>query len=462
MLPALRRIGQCGAEKRRRIMINILKNQNGMSMVGQGGKIMLFTLPSLIAAILVRTSLPQIAALPESISFIKPVGYLLLLLGLILWGTALIQLVTGFSKGKLVTTGAYGVVRNPMYSSATFFILPAVALMTLTWVYFVPSVFMYAGVMIFIGKEEKQLTQAFGKEYEDYKARVDRIVPFEALIKGHPVLTFYAVVFLISWGGTLIVVGPGGIPTTPERTEMLFPIVLLAMLAGPSVAGILLTGLVHGRAGFRELLSRLLRWEVGARWYAVALLATPLLAMATLFALLPTSPVFLPGIIASDDTASLLLIGIAVGLVVGIFEELGWTGFAMRQRYGVLTTGLIVGVLWGAWHFILAFWASGDSSGSLSMPLFLPWVLYNVGLLPVYRVLMVGVYDRTGSLLVAMLMHASLTGGLAMIFMPLAISGVPNLIWYLVLTVALWVVVAAVAMANRGQLSRQALRRRVA
>jgi len=160
-------------------MINILKKQNGMSIVGQGGKIILFTLPSLIAAILVHTYLPQIAALPESISFIKPVGYLLLLPGLILWGTAVIQLMTGFSKGKLVTTGAYGVVRNPIYSSVTFFILPAVALMTLTWVYFVASVFLYVAVMLFIGKEEKQLTKVFGKEYKDYIARVDRLIPLK-------------------------------------------------------------------------------------------------------------------------------------------------------------------------------------------------------------------------------------------------------------------------------------------
>ena len=159
-------------------MLSILKKQNGMNIVGQGGKIILFMLPSLIAAILVHTYLPQIAAFPEGIGFIKPVGYLLLLLGLILWGTAVIQLMTGFSKGKLVTSGAYGVVRNPIYSSVTFFILPAVALITLTWVYFVASVFLYTGVMIFIGIEEKQLTKAFGKEYKDYMTRVDRLVPF--------------------------------------------------------------------------------------------------------------------------------------------------------------------------------------------------------------------------------------------------------------------------------------------
>ncbi|MEJ2600246.1 MAG: isoprenylcysteine carboxylmethyltransferase family protein [Anaerolineales bacterium] len=160
-------------------MINILKKQNGMTIIGQGGKIILFMLPSLIAALLVHTYLPQIAALPERISFIKSVGYVLLLPGLILWGTAVIQLLTGFSEGKLVTTGAYGVVRNPIYSSVTFFILPAVALITLTWVYFVASAFLYAGVMIFIGEEEKQLTKAFGKQYEDYMARVDRLVPFK-------------------------------------------------------------------------------------------------------------------------------------------------------------------------------------------------------------------------------------------------------------------------------------------
>jgi protein-S-isoprenylcysteine O-methyltransferase Ste14 len=160
-------------------VINVFKKQNGMNIVGQGGKIILFMLPSLIAAIWVHVYLPQVAALPESVSFIKPVGYLFLLPGLVLWGAAVIQLLAGFSKGKLVTTGAYGVVRNPIYSSATFFILPAVTLLTLTWVYVVASVFLYAGVLIFIGTEEKQLTTAFGKVYINYMARVDRLIPFK-------------------------------------------------------------------------------------------------------------------------------------------------------------------------------------------------------------------------------------------------------------------------------------------
>src|SRR6185503_5106550 len=161
------------------IMINILKKRNGMNIIGQGGKIILFMLPSLMTAIWVHLYFPQIAALPESISFIQPLGYLLLLLGLILWGTAVVQLLAGFSRGELVTTGAYGVVRNPIYSSVTFFILPALALVTFTWVYFVVSAFLYFGVVLFIGKEEQQLTKAFGREYDDYLTRVDRLIPFK-------------------------------------------------------------------------------------------------------------------------------------------------------------------------------------------------------------------------------------------------------------------------------------------
>jgi hypothetical protein len=62
----------------------------------------------------------------------------------------------------------------------------------------------------------------------------------KAFIRSHPLLSYYALVFAISWGGVLMVVGPGGIPATnKEQYDTLFPIAILAMVAGPSVAGIL-------------------------------------------------------------------------------------------------------------------------------------------------------------------------------------------------------------------------------
>ncbi len=268
----------------------------------------------------------------------------------------------------------------------------------------------------------------------------------------HPVLAYYVLTFAISWGGLLLAIGgPGGIPGTPEEFERLFPFAILAMLAGPSVTGILLTGLVYGRTGLRELRSRALRWRMDARWYAAALLTAPLAMMVIPLALSILFPEFLPGIITTDDKTSLLLLSIAAGLAAGIFEEIGWTGFAiprLRLRYGLLTTGLIVGTLWGVWHFLVNFWSSGTSSGELSLTLLLHSGLFSVGILPAYRMLMVQVYDRTGSLFLAMLMHMSLTTG-NILFVPLA-TEVCGVTWTLVVAATLWVIVAAVAVASRG------------
>src|SRR5215212_11667846 len=287
----------------------------------------------------------------------------------------------------------------------------------------------------------------------------------KAFIKSHPVLSYFALTFAISWGVlTVVGVGPGGFPGTKEQSEMLFPFVYLAMLLGPSVTGIVLTGLLYGRSGLRELLSRLLKWRVGARWQAVAILTAPLLYIAVLLVLALASPVFLPGIFVSDEKPTLLLFGIAVGLGAGFFEELGWTGFAvptlLRLRHGVLGTGLIVGVLWGAWHFLTTFWGSGTASGALSLAILVPGVLFAIGILPAYRVLMVWVYDRTGSLLVAMLMHASLSASM-FILAPL-VTGVAIVTSVLVWAAVLWVVVAAIALAQGGHLSRRSVRKRVA
>jgi uncharacterized protein len=291
------------------------------------------------------------------------------------------------------------------------------------------------------------------------------MITIKAFITRYPVRSYFALAFAISWGGVLLVIGgPGGIPGTLEQFGRLLPYAIPAMLAGPSVAGLLLTGLVHGRAGLRELLSRSLKWRVGAGWYAVALLTAPLLFTAIPLVLSSLFPEFRPGILTMSNKTSLLLFGIAAGLAAGIFEEIGWTGFAvprLRLRYGVIPTGLIVGVLWGAWHFLVNVWSSGSPSGALSLVLLLHSVLFSVGILPAYRVLMVWVSDRTGSLLVAMLMHASLTFS-NVILVRLA-TGVPLVAWSVVLGAALWgVVVAAVAVANGGQFSRHPLRRRAA
>jgi uncharacterized protein len=296
----------------------------------------------------------------------------------------------------------------------------------------------------------------------------------KALIKRHPLLSYFALTFAITWGLFVLAVGgPGGIPATKEEFTTMPLLAILAALLGPSVSGILLTGLVYGREGFRNLFTRMRRWRVGARWYAVALLTAPLVSTAVLIPLSLISPVFLPGIFASEAKVSFVLMGIVVGLIVGIFEELGWTGFAvptlLKLRYGVLSTGLIVGVLWGAWHLLFNdIWASVATSGGLSPALFAVGVglVLLVGQLPAYRVLMVWVYERSGgSLLLAILMHASYSAStfiLGPVAGPGAMSGASLLAAVLASAAATWVIVAVLAVATHGHLSRQPPGRRVA
>lgn len=276
----------------------------------------------------------------------------------------------------------------------------------------------------------------------------------KTFINRRPVVTYYALTFLISWGGVLLVIGgPGGILGVNEQFETLLPMVIMALLAGPSVTGVLLTGLADGRAGLGEFRTRLLRWRVGARWYAVALLAAPLLMTTIFLALTLASHEFLPGILAADDKGAHLLAGLATGLAAGLFEELGWTGFAtprLRQRYGVITTGLIVGLLWALWHVLVALWlgfASGTLSGTLSL---ISYLLDPFLFLVAFRVLMVWVYDRTGSLMVGMLMHMSLTAG-ARIITPSGIVGAPLLVFDFTWAAVMWTVVAVLAAAGRSR-----------
>lgn len=268
-----------------------------------------------------------------------------------------------------------------------------------------------------------------------------------AFLKKNPVLGYFILVFVISWGGGFIVMAPGGIPAPSAKEPALFPLVLMVLFLGPSVAGPLLTWILHGKEGLRDFLTRLCKFRAAAAWYGVALLAMPLLAVAVLALLLMISSEFLPAIITSNHRVALLLSGVGVGLLGGFLEELGWTGFAvpgLRRRHGVFVSGFITGLLWGAWHMQSFYWGSGDPSGALSMNLFLPPFLFGIAALPPYRILMVWVYDHTDSIFIMILMHASLIFTTLFVFALQTTSLEPLVAYWLMLSVVLWTVVLLV------------------
>ncbi len=275
-----------------------------------------------------------------------------------------------------------------------------------------------------------------------------------ALIKTHPVVSYYILAFAISWGALLPTMIIDGIPATKEQLNALMPIAIGGMLLGPLVSGLVMIGLVDGSDGFRELGARLRTWRVGLGWYALALLLSPLVLLAVLMGLSLFSPVYLPGIFTTADKGSRLIMGLSSGLVVGLCEEIGWTGFVtpkLLRRHSILATGLIVGVLWGLWHILpIVIWASGAYSAPLSPASYIAVrsLVYLLGGLVATRVMMVWIYDHTRSLLLLALMHFTQTA-VSRIYEPEGIGGTSLYVYDVVGLAALWIVVAIVAAVTR-------------
>ena len=267
------------------------------------------------------------------------------------------------------------------------------------------------------------------------------------------VLIYFALVFLISWGCGFLILGPGGLPMRAEDFERLGALLYVAILAGPCVAGVLMTGIVDGWTGLRHLLARLRRWRVGWSWYALALLPALAMTAAALVAGFVSSE-FRPAILDSDDKTGVLMRALGPALLVGAFEEIGWTGFAvphLRARYSVLATGLALGVVWGAWHLPL-FWETDSFSATLPLVILLTKLF---SWLPPFRVLLVWIHERTQSLPVVMLMHA-LVSFVSITLSPETLTGGRLLTSLLVSAGVMWLLLAAVGAANRWRLTSSA------
>lgn len=262
------------------------------------------------------------------------------------------------------------------------------------------------------------------------------------ILKRYPIATYFLLVFVISWGSILLFLGPDGLPVATDQVQM----VGMALLLGPTLSMLILTAVIDGKAGFRSFWRRLTNWKVGGSNYAIALLTAPVTAVITLLVLSLFDPQFFPKIFIAEGKAQLIGMGIAAGLFIAFFEEIGWTGFVlprMLDKYGVLSSGLILGALWGLWH-LPPFWQADSFSALLPLLILLArlfsWII-------AYRVLMVRLYKRTQSLLLVILMHMSLVVCMIVIEPPL--QGWSLLTYILSWTVVLWAVVFIGGMLNR-------------
>ena len=207
-----------------------------------------------------------------------------------------------------------------------------------------------------------------------------------SLIKKYPLITFFVLACALSWWPWILY----------DLDLLPTPIVGF----GPFLAALIVLAVTRGKTGVVGLLGRMVRWRVGLRWYAVALLlpvGVTLTAAAINVLLLGAQP--------SSSTAELggwssLLTTFFILLLIpglgGTWEEPGFRGYALpRLQIGrsALFAGLILGVLWAFWHlpfFITELDHWNESVQLIAWTVVFTWLFNNT----------------QGSVLLAMLMHA--------------------------------------------------------
>ena len=204
-------------------------------------------------------------------------------------------------------------------------------------------------------------------------------------LRRHPIITFFVLTFVISWG------------FLPFEAVRFLP-------SGPLIAALIVVPLTQGWAGLRDLGSRMIRWRVRWYWYALAIglpLAVHLLNVVLNVALGAPAPS-----LAQFSPVYAVLVVFAVRLVNPadgpLGEEPGWRGFAQPRlqadRSPLLAT-LILAVLVTVWHvptFVL--------EAGLQPSFILGGVLATVAVTFWYAWL----FNRTGgSVLMTVIVHAT-------------------------------------------------------
>ena len=294
------------------------------------------------------------------------------------------------------------------------------------------------------------------------------------------VTAFYALALGLSWVGWIpFAAARAGI--LPIRVPMDVPI--LAQF-GPTVAAFLLVARADGLAGLRHFLARSCRWKVGFRWYVIALLLTPAIAVAWQFVhralgynvpgwsdLTGIYPAYVDafgggGPYALDKTiqpsagpiaylqdliarspiwalANFLMFAIVAGPVS---EEFGWRGYALPRLQvdrTALRSAVSVGVLWGFWHTGPDFWRLLFEG---NVRAFLYPIAITMGTIPL-SVLFAWMFNQTGgSLLPPMLFHASFNS--TVYVLTLIWVGHPPLLTGGELVVGLWIAATVVVVRN--------------
>jgi membrane protease YdiL (CAAX protease family) len=249
------------------------------------------------------------------------------------------------------------------------------------------------------------------------------------LIRRHPVVAYYALAVALAWTYWITLLAMG-LRVSPGTSVTHLP-----GLLAPAIAALAVTVVIGGPAGVRRLALGVFRLPANlpltAAMIAAPIVVTSAVVIAT-WALGGAPPqldkfTLYPGV---RSAAGPFLMVVAVIVVNGLGEEVGWRGFAIDRllaERGPLLATLIVAAMWAAWHLPLFFLV--DTMAALVGPTLIGWA---IGLL-LGAFVLTDVYLRSGrSILAVALWHGAYNLAVAVpgaAGVPAAVTSTLVMIW---------------------------------
>ena len=108
------------------------------------------------------------------------IGILCIVIGIGLWVSAVInsRISKNIKELKLVTTGVFSIVRNPIYSAWIFICTGILLLGHDIWLLILCPIFWGYLTILMKHTEEKWLIKQYGQEYLTYMKKVNRVFPW--------------------------------------------------------------------------------------------------------------------------------------------------------------------------------------------------------------------------------------------------------------------------------------------
>lgn len=243
-------------------------------------------------------------------------------------------------------------------------------------------------IMAAVGLVRSRTARAAGPA--DASEAGDALQPAEEPEEGLPI-AFLVLVFLLSAPWWLVGERPLPVPVRLPTSAL--------TLVNPLLAAGALTLRRSGWSGLRALLARATDTHrvANSLWYLPALFLYPLIGLLS-YAVMRLAGRPLPQPAIAWAMAPVYL---AVFLLTGAAEELGWMGYAlepMQRRWGALRAAVALGVIWGVFHLVPDI-QNGRPPG---------WILSQRLSGVAFRILIVWVYNNTGgSVFTAILFHAT-------------------------------------------------------